>query len=179
MVLQKLGIDETQIALAPQLTEILANAEGGIPAVMRAIRFSSHPEVEKFLDVWDQTTPMDREVVPLEAFALKADIDFVSFLGECIFALQNQFANIVKIIAVTSHPKVMQATIDNALKPRGYQDRKMIHQAMRFLPQNKGATNVFNFGPGGAAASGGVNPEDVETEEVFPDLSETQKLLTE
>ena len=178
-VLVKLGVDKDELAIAPPLTTILSQAEGGLPAVLAAIRFSHHPEIEKFLEVWNAATDEDRELAPLEAFALKAEVDFPSFLGECILELQNQFANIVKVIAITSHPKTMRARVKNALTPGGYRDRNAIDTALRFLPQAKGATTVFNFGPVSQPASVGVHPDDVETNDLFPDLSTTQKLLTE
>jgi hypothetical protein len=171
-------VSEDEILQAPPLTETLSHAEGGIPGVIAAIRFSSHPEIQKFLDEWDSAGYQERELLPLEAFAIAAEVDFAAFLGECIFAMQNQFANIVKVIAITNHPKTMRARVENALKPGGYKDRDSIDKALRFLPQNKGATNVFNFGPGQSTPLS-VNPEDVDTSDLFPDLDETQKLLTE
>jgi hypothetical protein len=178
--LTKFAIKKKDLERSPQLTTILEQAEGGIPAVLQAMRFSNNPQVEKFLAVYDKSSITDKKVLPLEAFALKAGVDFVQLLGAAIFALQNTFANIVKVIAITNHPNLVRETIANALQPDGFRDRQLMHTALRFLPQAKGATNVFNISGGSHNQDAGpINPEDIQHEDIFPDLLETQKLLTE
>ena len=179
--LVKMGIDRHDLSTIAPITEILKNADGGIPEVIRALRFSIEPFIEQFFDQYDGATEEDRALLPLEAFILKADIDEAQFIGEAILMLQNTSANIVKIIATTAHPRVMRARVENALKPGGYRDRNAIDTALRFLPQPKGAT-TFIFPPGtqpqGPASSQSmVNPDDVDAEDLFPDLFRTQKLL--
>lgn len=181
----KLGIDPIALAQAPPLTETLERAEGGIPAVIAALRFSGDASVQMFLRAYDEATDVDRKILPLEGFAMLAEVDIPQLLGDAIFALQRQSANIVKIIAVTNHPGTVQARVKAALKPGGYRDRNALDTALRFLPVSKGATvlisplvpidtnTVDNSDPVK------LNPEEVDTEDLFPNLEETQKLLTE
>src|SRR6516162_7868275 len=97
--LVKMGIDRHDLSTIAPITEILKNADGGIPEVIRALRFSIEPFIEQFFDQYDGATEEDRALLPLEAFILKADIDEAQFIGEAILMLQNTSANIVKIIA--------------------------------------------------------------------------------
>jgi hypothetical protein len=184
-VLAKLDIDPIALAQAPPLTVTLEQAEGGIPAVIAALRFSTDHNVQAFLKSYDECTAADRQILPLEAFALMAEVNIPQLLGAAIFALQNQFANIVKVIAVTNHPRVMRARIRQAVKPGGYRDRNAIDTGLRFLPVSKGATVLVPvpYVPGMGSPTQpelqDVNPEDVDTDDLFPDLAETQKMLTE
>ena len=146
--------------------------------MIAAMRFSDNPHIQEFLEVYDEWKQL-HDYVPLEAFALAADVDFSQLLGAAIFALQNQFANIVKVIAITSHPATVRARIKNALKPGGVKDRNALDTALRFLPQPKGTTTIIMPGGGTVVQDSGMNPDDVDTQDLFPDLAQTQKMLTE
>ena len=169
------------------MTETLERAEGGIPAVIGALRFSGDVSVQAFLRVYDEATEPDRRILPLEAFAMLAEVDIPQLLGDAIFALQRQSANIVKIIAVTNHPRTMDARVKAALKPGGYRDRNAMDTALHFLPTPKGTTvlipHLVNIDAttvdGSDPSLVKLNPEDVDTEDLFPNLEDTQKLLTE
>jgi len=186
-VIAKLGIDPVALAQAPPLTETLERAEGGIPAVMAALRFSADTSVQAFLRAYDEATDGDRRILPLEGFAMLAEVDIPQLLGDAIFALQRQSANIVKIIAVSNHPRTMQARVKAALKPDGVRDRNAMDTALGFLPQPKGATTfigklvnidastVDNTDP----SLVNLNPDEIDTNEWFPNLEDTQKMLKE
>src|SRR5215831_14263951 len=109
------------------LTDILNKAEGGIPAVLQAMRFSTDPTIGEFLGKYDAAGVRDRRIVPFEAFAIQAGVDIRQLLGAIILALRDHSATEVKITALTSHAAVTKATVENALKPSGYRDRQMIH----------------------------------------------------
>jgi len=185
IVLAKLDIDPAALAATPPLTETLERAEGGIPAVMAALRFSGDASVQAFLRAYDEASDADRKILPLEGFALLAQVDIPQLLGDAIFALQRQSANIVKIIAVSNHPRTMEARVKAALKPGGYKDRNAIDTALGFLPQPKGATTfigklvnidastVDNTDPSLVK----LNPDEIEPNDWFPNLEDTQKLL--
>lgn len=177
-MLAKWNVDPDDVALCPPITSILSNAAGGIETVIAAMRFSDDIQIEKLLTVYDDALPEERRLLPLEAFCVKAEVDVPALLGAAILALGIQSANTVKIIAATSHPQVMQASVRNALKPGGYRDRQQIHTAMRFLPQPKGATTIVTL-PGGQVQVESLDPENIDTDDLFPNLSDTQKLLTE
>ena len=177
--LVKLGVDRDELATCAPIGSILEEAEGGIPSVIAAMRFSDDPEIEKFFEKWDSLTKQDQRLVPIEAVCLLAEVNVNEFLGAAMVSLMNRNANIVKIIAVTNHPRTMRARVKAALRPGGYKDRNAIDQALRFLPvSSKSTTFIF---PGGQVTQNesGMNPDDVDTDDLFPDLSVTQKMLTE
>jgi hypothetical protein len=142
------------------------------------MRFSDDVTLQAFLEVYDDATEEDREHLPLEAFAIMAEVDAASFVYAAILAMSAQAANIAKIVAVSNHPKVMQATVDNALLPKGSNDRHMIHTMLRALPQKK---DVVNFILSGGQMQPNGNPvieaDDIDTRSLFPELETTQKLL--
>ena len=174
-----MNITEEEIRRCPPITAVLQKAEGGLAAVVDALRFSREPVVQQFLDTYDELEETQRIWVPWEAIAIEADIDIPQFVYAVILAIGNASANLVKIMAVSNHPRVMDASIRNALRPSGVQDRKMIHTMLRALPQPKGAVTIIQTSAGEQVITQGIDPEDVETNEMFPPLEETQKLLEE
>jgi hypothetical protein len=135
---------------------MLKNAEGGLKAVLGAMRFSANdPSIGKFLEKYDSVPVGDRERVSWEAIALAAGVDLQTFLGSAMLALQSHAVNTVKIIAMTSHPKITRARVKYGLLPSGEKDRTALDTAMGFLPSPKGPTFIGKaiFGSGGQAMS--------------------------
>jgi len=176
LYLAKLGIKPSALQRAAPMTAILAQAEGGLPAILQAMRFASDvPIIARFLKAYDGATSMDRELLPLEAFALAAGIEIPALLGDILVALQRASANLVKVIALSAHPKLVRTRVAQALTPGGVADRNALDKALRFLPTPKGMTIVM--APDTHAEASGVAPDDVDTDLVFPDLKHTQRLL--
>ncbi len=178
--LAKVNITIEAVVRAPQITAILDDAEVDLETLLKAMRFSSDPNIEAFLQVYDEASDTDRRILPMEAFALMADVNITQLLGAMIIALRDQSASVVKIIATAAHPSVIRASIKNALKPGGVKDRNAIHTAMRLLPVSKGATIIMpHVGqlPGGGVVE--IEGDDVNVDELFPNLETTQKMLTE
>jgi hypothetical protein len=62
----------------------------------------------------------------------------------------------------------------------GVQDRKMLHTALGFLPIPKGAEIHLNLPAGLPPEVAGerlIDPKDIDMNQMFPDLMETQKLM--
>jgi hypothetical protein len=79
---------------------------------------------------------------------------------------------------MANHPAVVQTTIKQALKPRGDRDRKMVHDAVGFLPTPKGSTINLNFPPSGAGRAEQQDEPDAtppEINELFPMITEKQQ----
>jgi hypothetical protein len=183
-LLVKHEVDEDELRCAARLTPILEEAEGGIPAVVTAMRFSTDPSIVKFLREYDRASERDRAAIPFEVWAVKAKVDMNTLLGEIIFALRQHSVNAVKVLAITSHPDVIRARIKAAKTPRGYKDRDAIDTAMGFLPQPKGATFIGKYFAGGTPETpeptpDTSHPEEPDVDELFPDLESTQMLLTD
>ncbi|CAN5951042.1 unnamed protein product [Sphagnum jensenii] len=149
--LKRLGVDVLALRSAPEITPMLKNAEGGLKAVLGAMRFcADDPSIEAFLEKYDSVPAGDREKISWEAIALAAGLDLRVFLGAAMLALQSHAVNTVKIIAMTSHPKITRARVKYGLLPSGEKDRTALDTAMGFLPSPKGPTFIGKaiFGSG-------------------------------
>ncbi len=147
------------------------------------MRFSTEPNILKFLEVYDAGTDVDRECIPWEAWAIKARVKPTVLMGEIIFALRQQSVDLIKVLAITGHPDTVRARLKNAKTPQGVKDRDALDIALGFAPQQKGATFIGKY-----FQSGARDPEDApepsrviepDVDELFPDLEQTQFLLTE
>jgi hypothetical protein len=189
----KLEIDDQEVARAAPITPILKEAEGGLPAVLDAMRFSQDPIIVKFLKAYDLGNEIDHHILGWEAWAVKARVDIPSLLGSILIALRLQAVNTIKIVSITTHPDVVRATVKNAMTPKGFRDRETLHQALGFLPRAKGATFIDKYFAG---TVGGSMPEDDETptpdkpadvlparpdeidiDDLFPNVEDTQLML--
>lgn len=141
--LKRLKVKPQDVANAPQITPLLRNAEGGLAAVLGAMRFAPHDSIiNSFLKKYDSIAAGDRERLPWEAIALAAKIEMNELLGSIMFAIQAQSVNLVKIIALTSHPLVTRARVTYAQLPSGDRDRNALDTALGFLPSPKGPTFI-------------------------------------
>ncbi len=181
-ILYKHDIDYALVRRSPQITPILAEAEGGLQAVVDAMRFSADPDIIKFLRLYDATTDTDRDCVPWEAWAIKAGLDIHGLLGSILIAIRQHSVNLVKVLAITGHPATTRARIKNALTPRGYKDRDALDVALGFAPQAKGTTFIGKIFAGTAQQEEEKppsRPDEPDVDDLFPDLSETQFLITD
>lgn len=176
--IQKLGINKKDLATAPRIGEILDYAKGGSDEAIRAIRFSDNETCRAFLKVYDKASITDRRILPIEAFALLAEVDIPELLGQMILALGQHSANIIKVMLPSHHPDTVKARIEYAKTPEGYRDRDAIDKAMRLLPTPKGMTFIFGDNTVRAESDDDmINPEDIQEAEIFPRITDTQKLL--
>jgi hypothetical protein len=163
--LKRLGVDLEKLRSSPEITPMLKNAAGGLKAVLGAMRFSADdPVVDSFLQKYDSIPVGDREKLSWEAIALAAELDLRVFLGSAMLALQAHAVSMVKIIAMTNHPKITKARVRYGLLPSGEKDRTALDTAMRFLPSPKGPTfigkAVFGAGNQTMSAQGAGRGED-------------------
>ncbi len=147
------------------------------------MRFSKDVLIVETLAKYDSLKPSERASIPLEACILACGIDVQALLNAIMIELRNYSASIVKAKAFSSHPEIMQTTIDRANGPTGFQDRKLIHTALGFLPQPKGTTFIGNLklnkGIGDSESAGELeeNADDIDIDYVFPDINLTQERL--
>jgi hypothetical protein len=177
--LVKLDLDPDEIDRAPQISSILKEANVSVDTAIQAMRFSGDSNVIEFMKSYDEASPTDRNILPLEAFAIMAEVNIKALLGAMVVELRDRSANIVKTILTAAHPQVTRASIRNAMKPGGVRDRQQVHTAMRLLPVSKGATVMVSAGGVTQVTESGVDGDDVDIEALFPNLEETQKMLGE
>lgn len=183
---------------APEITPLLKNAQGGLKAVLGAMRFAADdPSIQIFLEKYDSVPSGDREKLSWEAIALAAGLDLRVFLGAAMLAMQSHAVNMVKIIAMTNHAEITKKRVKYGLLPSGEKDRTALDTAMGFLPSPKGPTfigkAVYNGGGGGGGNTGGapahiddddpdegdtfVEAENVNLEKLFPSCNTMQQKL--
>jgi hypothetical protein len=141
------------------------------------MRLSSDPVIQQFLARWDELNPDFKKIVPWEAIAQKLDMDPRQLLGSIIIALREHSTMEVKIAAITAHPHITHATVESAQVPGGdgYRDRQLIHTALGFLAPPKGQT--INVNVGGELQDELINAEDIDMNEMFPELTATQRKM--
>jgi hypothetical protein len=168
--LKRLGVSREDVESAPQITPSLKMADGGLKAVLNAMRFSSDdPDISQFLEKYDAIPAGDRERLPWEAIAISADLNVKHLLGAIHIALDSHSVSTVKIIARTSHPKIMQATVKYALMASGEKDRTTAHTILGALPSPKGPTFIQKAIFGGAPQTANDKDDDGPKEGVFVD----------
>jgi hypothetical protein len=185
--LKRLKVRPESLSSAPQITPMFKKAEGGLKAVLEAMRFASQNETLRiFLKKYDSVPAGDRERLPWEAVAIAAKLDFEQLTGAIMFAMSSVSANTVKIMAWSAHPEVMRKTIKYAKLPSGEKDRSMFHTGTGWLPSAKGPTfigkQVAVFGSGGKLNGDEPAPqatfgEDDDPELLFPSSSAMQERL--
>lgn len=182
-----LDVDRQALAQAPQFTKVLEVAKGGLPVVLEAMRLSTHPTICLFVEKYDSLSEHYRKILPWEAIAIMAGVDIPKLLGATILALREHGANMVKVIAITNHPDTVLARVRQAKKPSGVRDRNALDTALGFLPRPKN-TNIIippaRHTPDPADATeipvnSEIDPDDIDMDDLFPDLTETQKLLSD
>ena len=148
--LRRLRVSKEDLAAAPAITPILELADGGLRQVLAAMRFAPDDVIRTFLIKYDSVPVGDRARLPWEAIALAAGVDINHLLGSIMLALQAQSINIVKIIALTSHPAITRARVRYGMMPGGDKDRTALDTAMGFLPSSKSPTFIGKaiFGSG-------------------------------
>lgn len=113
---------------------------GGVPAAIEAARLVAETD-ERYLRVvhaYEQLSESDRQGLRLEVLCEAAEIKPADFIGACTTAFFSRNIEIGKLLAVANHPKIVEATIENAQRANGFMDRKMMHDHVGFLPVSKG-----------------------------------------
>lgn len=163
--LKRLKVSRQALEKAPPITPLFKDAEGGPTAVLGAMRFAVQDNaIAAFLKQYDAIPAGDRERLPWEAIAIKAGVDLRLLAGAILFAMREMSVNMVKVIAFSQHPKVMQKTIDYALMPSGDKDRMLVHRGLGFLPDPKGPTFI---GKAVFGATGGREKDEPEMAATF------------
>lgn len=164
--LKRLGISEEAIERMPQITPML-QAIGGHQAIIDTLRYSIEPAGVAFLTCYDKLPRGDRESLPIEAIAMKASVGTLELLGTIMLAAKSKNGQESALLAITKHPEVLRKTIEYAELPGGIQDRRLLHEAVNFVPGKKGFNMNFHFGSQPSAAPN-PKPEPEEEEDDDP-----------
>lgn len=110
------------------------------------MRYSRHPAILQFLKTWDRISARDRLHIPFEAVALVAGVDIAELIGAYLLSFRTLQQQKSALKAMAGHPEVVEDTIRWASHRDGTADRKMLHEAVGFLPTPRGVSITQNFG---------------------------------
>jgi hypothetical protein len=142
--LKRLKVDLSKIGKLPPINKILAESRGGRSTAIEAMRFSDGTLSAQFLEKWDSLSDHDQERLTIEVVAAAANIEPKHLLGEIMLAMREYSVNKVKILAVSSHPDVMEKRIEFAMLSGGTRDRDALDTILGALPK-KSTTFIDKF----------------------------------
>jgi hypothetical protein len=184
--LLRLKIDRKQLEQCPKISSLLPAQINTTIKAVEVMRFSPEPVIQRFLNTFDAIPAGDRETLSIEAIIVKSTVNPNELLGALLIAFQSTQAQKSALKLMSKHPDLVDASIRYAELPSGVQDRRMMHEAVRFIPTSNGQTFNFNLpsnGPPPPAPLPPPPPEkheslDVATEadinEVFPVITGPQ-----
>lgn len=111
---------------------------------------------------------------------VKAGVRASELVGGLIMAFRATQAQKSAMQVMASHPEVVQKTIKFAMEEKGFQDRRMLHEATNFIPTKQGTTFNVNLPSNSAPIALEQKREsiDVESEadinDVFPVITPKQ-----
>lgn len=140
--LMLLEVTEEQLEEIPKI-EHLFRGIGGQAKVFECLAGSEEPEARKLVALKKRLTDRQAAQVPFEAFCVAAGVTTKRMFGIISQEMMDQGEKATALLSKAMHPEVVKATIDNALRPFGENDRKMLHQNAGFVPIPK--TSVVHF----------------------------------
>ena len=180
--MKRLDIDPAEVALVPhEPAEILSRCFGGsrktLPRkqIFAFAAVSNQPCAMAFMHALRDIKPADLKLLSLEAMCVRAKVNPVELLGAILMSAKSMKATESAMKAILAHPDVVDATVETALMPGmvGQADRKMLHEAVGFLPTKKGGGVEINFGFGRPAEDRDEDSDaDADWDEAFPQLGD-------
>jgi hypothetical protein len=178
-ILRRLDIDPKEVAEAPKVTDILVRCLGGsekkIPRkqILNYLSASPAPEAAKFLRSCREIPKADLERLTLEAICVHAHVSPLAVFGAVVKAAGSLKSQESALKAILAHPDVVDATVETAkfLGPLGHADRKILHEAIGFLPTRKGGGVEINFFGKPKENEDEPDDDDKAWDEAFPAIS--------
>lgn len=161
---RRLGVDPNSVAMSPHITPLLRKLPGGEHSAIDLIRASSQDDARRFMFHYDDLTlpKTYKDLLPIEAFCIAANVEPQRLLGIIFEMAHRQGAVEGAMLAAAAHPRIVQVSINEALKPEGFSDREHNLKHMGFLPSPKGSqVNVqVNATANAQQANLAPSPED-------------------
>lgn len=148
---ERLGITKEEVDKSPVITTVLKVLDGGTNSAISFLRSSHEPDARKFLDVYDSLPISVRTLLPIEAFCVAANLTTKRVLEVVTGSCFEQSANVAELISRSARPKLVGISVKQALKPKNFDERKMVLQHEGYAPVPK--TQVVNV-------QGGVNTDN-------------------
>ena len=105
---------------------------------------SQDAEARRLWSAYNSVPASFRRLLRPECFCLAARVHPMRALELVTAAAVHQGAQASAILAAVSHPRVVEKTIQMALRDQGIADRNALHRATGFTPLPKGSTTIVN-----------------------------------
>ena len=154
---EKLQITPEKMRLQPPITSqlrMLAKRmkRRNLPASpLYYLKASASDAARKILDLYYSLPRDQRNLVPLEGYALAAcelSTHVLDIITQSVAMFSRQQS---AIIAAANHPSVVDKTVEMALTDEGIEDRNVLHKAMGFLPSPRGPSTIVNVAANASA----------------------------
>lgn len=148
--LQEHEIERKEYDLCPKVESTAIEFLGTRQKFLETLKFSTDPEVRKFLEFFWQLKTSVQNWIPLEAIFLAAEVSPHLILGAAFTAAQDTIRLKSAFKTIMGHPEIVEKTINRAKTKEGYREKEMVHKAVGWLPSPKGSSiNVNLFGSHG------------------------------
>lgn len=153
VILRRLDIDPEEVRHAPPVTDVLVRCLGGSekrPPKQQVINFlsaSNDEGAKAYLASCRSIPKSDLSRLTIEAICVHAQVNPLQVLGAVLASAKSMKAMESALKSILSHPDVVEATVQTAklIGPAGTADRRLMHEAIGFLPTRKGGGVEINF----------------------------------
>lgn len=161
---------------APRITEILqrvfpVKAGRPIAQIINYLSASDSSSARLWLQEWKKISEKDRIVLPIEAVCIMAGVSPLEILGAVLMAAKNLKAQESALSAILAHPDVLKSTIKASKGKFGFSDRKLLHEAVGFLPTKNGQSIAINIGGSKSDDDEDSDDDDKAFDDAFPTIS--------
>lgn len=181
-MLARLDIDPDEVALVPRepceiLTRCFGKPKHGVWPRTQILTFaavSTHPCAVAFTKSLREISQQDLKCLSFEALCVRSRVSPVELLGAILMSAKSMKSQESALKAILAHPAVVDATVKTAkIKGMvGQADRKLLHEAVGFLPTKKGGMEI-NIGFGRPAEERDEDSDaDEDWDDAFPALGE-------
>jgi len=126
---------------------------GGRDTFIASCRLSSNIKVQNLVERFDSLPPKAQRGASLHDLMLEAGMKTEELVGAVLASVILHQNNVALWISAANRPAVMQASIDTAMLPEGYTDRRMQLQLGGLLPRDG---NIINVGVGVNVTAPGI-----------------------
>lgn len=174
----------------PIVTPMLEAADGGVAAVLEALRAHSDPDARQFIALYDSLSQKNRKLLTLEEIAYAAGIGSLRLAEVAVSAMILSGQAKAKLLIASSMHTVTRSIVKAATAEQPIFDREgevagytsgdtkameIFGRISGMVPTPKGANIIINNSPAPEKES----PETIEAEPVYLDSGERLRLIHE
>lgn len=180
-----LGIspDDILIVVTPQLGQLRALLTRRAKALPARTKFPTSPyyylaasgdaDARKVLGAYYSLDRSARRWLPIEAYCVAARVSPLHILEVIIATAERISRQISAMIAVVTHPQLVDKSVEMALTDDGIEDRMAMHKAVGFTPSPRGAQTIINVQASAAANAAARVAELPPAETTIREMADT------